>query len=153
MSLCLFGFKNSGKTYFGRLLSQKARIPFLDTDDLIQEHHQKSPAKFHQELGEDSFRRFESNLICQLFPATPTVISLGGGAVLNPVNVMHLQTLGKLIYLKVSYNTAKQRGLPPFLSVQTYEERLVIYENIPARTIDVDRLTEAEILEQLIRGF
>lgn len=164
MNLILFGFKASGKTHFGKLLSIQMHRPFIDTDDLILELYLKEMGKkrssreIHAELGEEKFRTLETRALHLLKDVKNSIIALGGGAVLNPENVTFLQTVGAMVYLKTSPETLKSRlfrkELPSFLDPKDPEgsfykmvqERDPIYRSISARSIDTDGLDEAGVL-------
>lgn len=163
-NIILFGFKGAGKTYLGKLLSEAIKRSFIDTDDRIIHHYAKEKhliREIHRSLGEVCFRGLEKMVIHQLDKTCNAVISLGGGVILDSDNVAHLQTIGKLVYLKASFESLQERilsqGIPSFLDVkdpigslkQTYDARLPIYESIPALTIDVDRLSTAECINAM----
>src|ERR1700722_13562988 len=159
MSIILFGFKGCGKTYLGRLLSMELKLPFIDTDDLIVRLYHKraqhlSVREIHQTLGEADFRILEKAAIKKINPDSHAVIALGGGVILDPDNVAYLQRIGQLIYIKVSFDTIQQRiinnGIPSFVDAadpiqslcQIYQQRLPIYESIPAKSIHADFLDQ-----------
>ncbi|MBX7066396.1 MAG: shikimate kinase [Parachlamydiales bacterium] len=167
MNLLLFGFKASGKTHFGKLLSHQMHRPFIDTDDLIIELYKKETDKqrscrqIHKELGEDAFRQLEKRALHLLKNVQNSIIALGGGAILDPKNVEFLQTIGALVFLKASPEKLKARVLkdeiPSFLDPKDPEgsfyrmiqEREPIYRAIRARVIDTDALDEAGVLAAL----
>lgn len=163
MNLILFGFKGCGKTHFGQLLSQLLNCPLIETDSLLEIQYQKSVREIYQQLGEKQFRICERETILSLKNIENSIISLGGGAVLNQKNVEFLTKIGKLIYLKADAQTLKKRmlqqGIPLFLDPQDLDRsfkqmmqsREPIYQSIPALTIDTDALTETQILTQLMR--
>jgi shikimate kinase len=165
VNIILFGFKSSGKTFFGKKLSQKMNCPFLDTDDLMVEryaadHHQiRSIRQMYQCLGEQAFRRYEDETIQALRPAVQSIIAVGGGAVLNPQNTALLQKLGRLIYLAAGFDTIQQKTfnseLPLFIDAlnplaslkKIYLERTTVYESIQAIRVDIDLLDETKVIE------
>jgi shikimate kinase len=160
MNIILFGFKGAGKTYLGKLLSAELKRPFIDTDDLIVQSHgqQLSVRDIHQALGETGFRALESTVIRTLQPHPHAVIALGGGSVLDSTNIEHLQKIGRLVYLKVSFNERSfKHGTPSFADAadpveslrKIYQQRLPIYESIPARCLDLDVLDEASCITAL----
>ena len=150
MNLILFGFKGCGKTTLGRRLALRMNRPFIDTDDLISEQTKLklSPKEIGEQMGEAAFRKLEKEVIFSLSSIENSIIALGGGAVLDPENVEHLQKIGELIYLKVGEDTLKKRmmleNIPSFLKNTNlevlFQERKPIYESIPARWIDIDGL-------------
>jgi len=167
MNLILFGFKKCGKTYYGLRLSSRMHMRFIDTDLLIEELYYK---KHHQELccreislkhGVPFFRNLEQEVISSFAQIDDAVISLGGGAVLDPKNVEYLQKMGTLVYLRADRETLKYRiltgELPSYFDVDNpiksfekiYEERLPIYEKVKAYCIDTENKDETEVIQSL----
>src|SRR5689334_18525522 len=103
MNLLLFGFKASGKTHFGQLLAHKMHRPFIDTDDLLLELYKKETGQskkakqIYEKLGEKGFRELEKRTLYLLKEVQNSIIALGGGAVLDPENVLFLQKVGALV--------------------------------------------------------
>lgn len=158
MNIILFGFKSSGKTYLGKLLSAAWKRPFIDTDDIIislykEKFGQTLPIhEIYQNLGNDEFRILEKIAILGLHPNSNAIIALGGGAMLDNDLVAYVQKIGQLVYLKASFDTILQRirKIPAFVDAenpieslkQVYLQRLPIYEAISAKCIDIDLLDE-----------
>lgn len=161
MNLILFGFKGSGKTHFGKLLSQEMHRPFIDTDDLIMKQFAKTPRQLYQELGEKKFREIETTILKSLNNQKNSIIALGGGAVLKKENVELLQSIGPLVYLKASLHKIKPRifrsEIPAIFNekdpeqafYEMFHEREPIYRSIPAQTIDTDLLDEPGVIAAL----
>lgn len=166
-SLILFGYKSSGKTFFGKYLAHAVTAPFIDTDLLVEELYEKEFSvagdckQISLKLGEAGFRVLEKRVIDNL-DSTSAVIALGGGTVLNPENVNKLRQLGLLVYLDVNKEEIKQRifrqGIPSFLNPKEpeksfdamYEERRTIYENISSLSVKIDGKTAVEVLNELL---
>lgn len=154
MNLILFGFKGSGKTYFGTRLAKELARPFVDSDDLMiqiyaEESGQRlSVQSLYQTLGEIGFRSLETKAIATLKHVKNSVIALGGGAVISSINLKILQQVGQLVYLETSLDTIKRR-VHNFLVgplEKTYFERLPIYQSIPCHRINTDLLDERGVL-------
>ena len=93
----LTGFRGTGKTTIGRIVADRLGMPFLDTDQIIEERAgMKIPAIFRDQ-GEAAFRDLERQAIASL-PEDGIVVSAGGGAVLDPVNVSCLRR-GSFVFL------------------------------------------------------
>lgn len=146
MNHIFFGFKGVGKTFWGLKKSKELQCPFYDLDNLIKDRYKKPIREIFQEYGEKKFRQIEKEELIALSNVQASVIALGGGTVLDPDNVKLLQTMGSLYYLRASFETIQARldqlGLPVFVSEnkslkQIYDERLPIYEAIPATWINV----------------
>lgn len=167
MNLILFGFKNSGKTRFGKLVSKRMEMRFSDTDDLIEEIYYHSSGQklkvwpIFEKIGPNGFRKLEANAIASLAEVTNTVIATGGGAILDYVNRSILESLGKLVYLHLTKDTLKIRtlsgDLPAYLDAKDpvrsferlYEERKPIYESIAAEWVNTEGKSDEQIIDIL----
>jgi shikimate dehydrogenase len=106
--LVLTGFRGTGKTTVGRIVADNLGVPFFDTDQLIEERAgMKIPAIFGEQ-GESAFRDMERQAIASL-PEDGIVVSAGGGAVLDPVNVAHLRRRSLIVLLSVGEETIINR--------------------------------------------
>ncbi|MCX6688238.1 MAG: hypothetical protein NTZ39_00840 [Methanoregula sp.] len=102
------GFRGTGKTEIGQWVAHQMNLPFIDTDSLIEERSGRSiPDIFHEE-GEERFRTWEREVIATL-PVDSVVVSTGGGAVIDPVNMEHLRQASVCILLTADIDTIKQR--------------------------------------------
>lgn len=117
MNTILYGFKNSGKTTIGRCLAQKIKYSFIDTDRLIEvlykgkmDQHEEIYS-IYRKIGEESFRRYEQEVVVGLKNINQTIIAVGGGTVLSHSNVEILKSIGKLVYLNVPKEILKERIL------------------------------------------
>ena len=68
MKDCLFliGLMGCGKTSVGKVLSQKLSIPFLDTDEMIEQQEGRRITQIFAEDGEPNFRDLETKLLHQM---------------------------------------------------------------------------------------
>jgi shikimate kinase len=98
-SIVLVGFMAAGKSRIGRLLAQRLRIPFVDTDQAIEESYRLSVADIFRERGEAEFREAERALIARLLGDEPRVIALGGGAFADQRNRESLNSGARTIWL------------------------------------------------------
>jgi shikimate kinase len=85
--LVLTGFMGAGKTTFGELLSRRLGWPLFDLDAEIGRIHGPIPQIF-AERGESGFRAIEHYQLETLLPTLPrpAILSLGGGAFVEPSN-------------------------------------------------------------------
>lgn len=99
--IILIGFKNTGKSTIGRLLSKKFNKPWVDLDHEIEKnYYQESQKKIScreivRQNGEAFFRDLETKALTEIIRLPSAVISLGGGAVTRKEN----QTLVKPHFL------------------------------------------------------
>lgn len=81
--IVLVGMMGTGKTHFGRLLAQALRLEYHDTDSLVEAKAGCSIAEIFERWGEDNFRSVEAKTIQDILQQGPSVISTGGGAIMN----------------------------------------------------------------------
>lgn len=87
--ILLVGLSGSGKSTVGRLLARQLGRPYIDTDDALARRAGRSiPAIFAAE-GEQHFRQLEAAEVRTALAGPPSVISLGGGALLHPATRIH----------------------------------------------------------------
>jgi shikimate dehydrogenase len=108
MRVVLIGFRGTGKTEVGRLLSRLLGLPVYDTDYLIEERCNKPVHEIFESDGEDYFRSVERKVIHSL-PGSGCIISTGGGAVLDPSNVEMLRRDSVVILLEADEDTIEKR--------------------------------------------
>lgn len=105
MRYFIIGFKNSGKTTFGRSLALKLKLDFLDLDEYIERREKSTIPELYSRQGEEAFRRLEWKALKEVIENNHIVISTGGGAPCNCDNMSLMEKYGHVIYLKVSNET------------------------------------------------
>ena len=98
-NLVLIGMPGSGKTTLGLKVAKELNKDFFDCDKEIEKAYNKTPAEIIKTEGEEAFRAKETLILKQLSLKNNSVIAPGGGAVLNPDNILYLKQNGKIIYL------------------------------------------------------
>ena len=77
------GMMGSGKSSIGVMVSKKLNIPFIDIDDLIEEHAGMTISEIFEVNGEDYFRNLEEKITIKSLKQNNIVVSLGGGGFIN----------------------------------------------------------------------
>ena len=167
-NIVFFGFKSSGKSYFAQKLSIALNRVWIDTDCHVEKRYYAfygktlSSKEIVLTIGEKGFRQLEKEVVSTLSSQENTVISLGGGTLLDPENQKTLLPLGRFIYLDPDKTQLKQRILqgsfPSFLDPddfehsfeRVYEERKRLYESIPSYRIPLQGKTDEEILNEIL---
>ncbi len=83
----------------GRQLARRLGLPFLDSDQVIEQRIGCSIREFFEREGESAFRDLEQSVLDELTGADAGVVSTGGGAVLRPANRQHLHERSTTVYL------------------------------------------------------
>jgi shikimate kinase/3-dehydroquinate synthase len=105
--IAIAGFMGAGKSTVGARVAEVTARPFVDLDALIEKRHVPIPELFAR--GEAEFRRIEEETLAEVLAGTESVIALGGGAVLSPLNRERLRTRAFTVYLDVDLETAWAR--------------------------------------------
>ena len=101
--IALMGYRATGKTHVGAELCRRLKCPVIDTDAEIQTRADCSIREIFEELGEDGFRDYESQVIADVCSDdTPAVLALGGGAVLRELNRTELQRHCAMVWLRAT---------------------------------------------------
>jgi len=98
-SIALIGMRGSGKSSVGRAVASCIKVPYIDTDEMIVCSAGQSIADLFRDEGEAGFRAREREAIAEAIQLVPAVISVGGGAVLDPVNVERLRSVATIVWL------------------------------------------------------
>jgi shikimate kinase len=97
--ISLIGLPGSGKSTVGRQLARRLQLPFLDSDQVIEQRLGCSIREYFEQEGEARFRDFEEAVIDELTQQPNGVLSTGGGVVLRPLNRQHLHGRTQVVYL------------------------------------------------------
>jgi shikimate kinase len=109
VNLYLVGFMGTGKTSVGRGVAQRLGFAYLDSDHEIERGCGRTVAELFAGAGEPEFRRLEREFIASGHPAARTVVSCGGGLVIQPGMREQLRSLGVVVCLHASIETILAR--------------------------------------------
>ncbi len=101
-NIILVGFMGTGKSSVGQKLAQKLGWSFIDVDQRIEQHQQKTIPELFREYGELYFRQVESICLAQALTQFHQVIATGGGAVLDEKNRKLMLESGYVVALTAS---------------------------------------------------
>ena len=79
----LVGPMGAGKTTVGRLLAERWGVPFVDTDDVVEQAEGRTVSDIFVDSGEEHFRDLERAAVTRALAEHPGVLALGGGAVMS----------------------------------------------------------------------
>ena len=158
--LIFVGAPGSGKTTIGKKISEKLGVDFIDIDHEIEMDEKISISEIFVQKGEDYFRKLEKEKIAKLLNHFNGVLSLGGGAVLNPETRQAL-SIAPVVWLTVSAPEASNRvGLgasrPVLMGnvrsklVKLLEERTPLYEEVADWQIDTTDKSIDEVVNEVL---
>ena len=100
LKIACVGLPGSGKSTVGRQLARRLSLPFIDSDQELEQGIGCSIREFFKREGEVAFRDLEQLAIEKLtLQSGACVISTGGGAVLRPANRLNLHERTQVVYL------------------------------------------------------
>ncbi len=154
-NIVLIGMPSSGKTTVGTALAEKLNRPFFDSDKLIEETEKTSIPEIFKEKGEQYFRSCETDAIFTLSKNNSSIISTGGGAILNKKNVELLKENGKVFFLDRPLEMLLTTDDRPLSSNKAdlekrYNERYDLYKASADVVIDASGTVEA-VVNQILK--
>ena len=166
MRIILLGYMASGKSSFGKKLSKRLAINFIDLDDYIIEKEKMSISTIFKEKGEIYFRKIEHQYLKEILTKKENfILSLGGGTpcyannieMINAANTTSIYLQGSIpIMVKRLIKKKAKRPLiaslgddkiPEFVAKHLFERRF-FYEQAHI-TIKIDGKKKSEVAEEL----
>lgn len=167
MNLVLIGYRCTGKTVTGRLLAERLKRPFVDTDTWVVREAGAPVSEIVRNEGWERFRDLESQVIRLVSARDGLVVSTGGGAVLRAENVRLLRANGWLVWLRADVGTLRRRmrsdaknagQRPGFEGEDPAEdmagplrERAPLYRKAGDFHVDTDRISPFETTNHILR--
>lgn len=146
-NIVLIGMPGAGKSTVGVVLAKKLGYSFLDSDLLIQEKYGKLLHELITAHGVEGFWKIENDVNASI-DVHNHIIATGGSAIYGEEAMRHLQEIGTVIYLKLSYEEIEDRlgdlnargvTLQPGQTLKDlYAERIPLYEKYAHITIPCD---------------
>lgn len=110
MKIFLIGFMGSGKTHWGRKLSEKLGIRFFDLDEQVSEQAGKTITAIFEEEGEEAFRRMEKEVLHIITESHESfVMACGGGTPCYFNNIGYMNQSGTTVWISTPLETLYER--------------------------------------------
>jgi shikimate kinase len=164
--LLLVGMMGAGKSTVARLAADRLGWTWVDTDTEVSRTGGAPVPELFARHGEAEFRRGEAAALeAALQLEGPLVVSVGGGAVLDPGNRDVLRTAGIVVWLRATPETLIGRvhdgaGRPLLVGDTPQEreatlrridaERRPFYAEVADDIVDVDHFAPDEVAEYLL---
>lgn len=163
-NIILIGMPGAGKSTVGVVLAKNLGYSFLDSDLLIQEKEHMILHDIIEKYGLNGFNQIE-NEVNSSIQTKKTVIATGGSVIYGKEAMMHLKSIGTVIYLKLPYQELEsrlgdlnQRGVSIRQGqtlAELYNERIPLYEKYADITINCQNYSIRETVKQIadsVRG-
>lgn len=159
-NIILIGMPAAGKSTIGVIIAKRLGYQFVDVDLLIQEKEGKLLKDIIAERGIQGFLEVEDQVNAGLHMER-TVISPGGSVVYCENAMKHFKKIGKVLYLKASFETISRRlknvrGRGVVLGdgqtlKELYDERVELFEKYADITVCEDGLHLDEMIEKVMK--
>lgn len=151
-NIVLIGMPGAGKSTVGVVLAKILGYDFMDADLVIQKAKGKPLYALIDEFGAEGFIDIENDILSGITTDDPTIIATGGSAIYSDSAMRHLAEIGRVVYLKISYDELKirlgdlhergvvMRGGADMGLEGLFAERKPLYEKYGQMIVDVDGL-------------
>lgn len=163
MILVLIGYRGTGKTAVGEILSTRLQMPCIGMDEEVIKRAGMPTKEIVDQFGWSKFRDIESEVARDLSERDNVIVDTGGGVIERSENIEVLKKNACIIWLKASVDTIVSRiqtctERPPLTSGKTFteevaevlERRTPIYERSAHYQIDTDGQSPDQIADMVI---
>lgn len=168
MKIFLIGFMGSGKSHWGRLLSQKLQLPFFDLDEQVVNAEGKSINDIFEQHGEEYFRLKEKEVLHILTESHSSfVMACGGGTPCYFNNVEYMNRSGTSVWLNTPVNVlferlVKEKEHRPLLHdltdqqlksfiIKKFSDRKIYYEQADV-VIEDENISIEQLIEKIFHA-
>jgi shikimate kinase len=162
-NIVLIGMSGVGKSVKGRYLAKNMGWRFLDTDRMISDEMGMTIEEIFEKHGETFFRQKEREVLAYAMSFENTVVSTGGGIILDPENVKLIKDRGVVFFLhgsidSIASNIESSSIARPLLAgdgelrdriERLYRNREALYYSSCHMAIHVDGMTRSEFSRKI----
>jgi shikimate kinase len=161
--IVIVGFMGCGKTMVAQELGLALNLTWVDLDELIQKHEQRTPAEIIEQEGEGKFRERETWMLRRVLSTEgERVVALGGGAWITPENRRLIAEHRALaVWLDAPFDLCwkrieagvEQRPLAYSreVALKLYDERRPVYKLANVRIKITEHQSSADIASEIAR--
>lgn len=158
--IVIIGPMGAGKTTVGGLVAEQLGTSLRDTDHDVEATAGREISEIFVDEGEAAFRTLERAAVATALAEHEGVLSLGGGAVLDP-GTRDLLAGHDVVFLRVGLSEAVKRvGLgtsrPMLLGnvrgriKALLDERTPVYESVATLVVDTDGRSPEDVAEEIV---
>ena len=164
MNIVLIGYRGTGKTVVGKLVSERLGMKCISMDARIVEMAGMSIPDIVKNYDWTVFRDMESEVAQKLAKLDNIIMDTGGGVIERPENIDVLQANSCIIWLKASVGAIVSRiqggterpsltGEKSFTEevAEVLERRTPKYRSAAQYEIDTEQLTPEQVADRIIQ--
>jgi len=160
-NIILAGPMGSGKTSVGKIIANRMKREFEDTDHMIEKATGLTIARIFSERSEAFFRSLERQIVKLVAKRRNLVVAVGGGTTVPEINLADLSERGIVICLRATENELFRRlsdnqGRPLLKGndlksriSQILDQRRSAYDAIPF-SVDTTGLSAEQVADRVI---
>ena len=156
----IIGAPGAGKTSVGRRVAERLGVEFHDSDAAIEKRAGKPVSDIFLSDGEAEFRRLEREVIAESLADLDGVLSVGGGAVLDP-DTREAFSHHTVVWLEVDLGNATKRvgmnSARPLLMgnvrgtmTTMLNERTPLYEEVATVTVETSGRPLKDVVDDVV---
>ena len=111
-NIVLIGMPGCGKSTLGKLLAERTGKQFVDADAEIVRKAGIAISQIFATVGEEGFRKLETEVLSELGKESELIIATGGGCVTRPNNYNLLHQNGHIIWIQRQISNLPTDGRP-----------------------------------------
>lgn len=109
----LIGYMGCGKTTLGEVLARQMDCRFIDLDEFIEQRQGMTVLQIFDEMGEQHFRKLETEALQEVALMTDVIVGCGGGTPCHGDNMSLMNQAGTTVWLTTSPERITARLLLP----------------------------------------
>jgi shikimate kinase len=166
MNIVLIGYRGTGKSVVGEILSEQMNRPLYTLDALIVERAGMSIPEIVRDFGWERFRNMETEIARECAKKDNGILDTGGGCILREENVEALKKNGVLYWLQATPQTIMRRiegddQRPSLTENKSFvdeiedvlSERIPLYQKAADRVIDTEKHDPEEVARLIMEDF
>ncbi len=163
MNIVLIGYRGTGKSVVGELLSRKLSRETISMDVEIVKKAGMSIPEFVEQNGWPGFRDLETKVAQELAGRDNIIIDCGGGVIERPENIPALRKNGMIFWLQASVDVIVGRiaggtERPALTEGKSFTEevaevldrRTPMYSEAAQHTINTDDMTPEQVADSIL---
>lgn len=163
MNIILIGYRGTGKSVVGKIISEKLGMPYIGMDSNIVKTAGMSIPQIVETSGWTKFRDLETKETLKIQHMDNTVVDTGGGVIEREENREVLKKSGLVFWMTASIDTIVDRiqddtQRPALVDGKTFteeiaevlESRISKYKAASEFEINTDTLSPEQIADQII---